>query len=215
MQQRARAAIRAGKLPAKVQRAFQQTFFGTIHSYCVRLLDRFGHYLGLPSPVGLLQDDAEIWQRFLLRGLGPDIAADKNARELFHFYPPDKLYALGKVISPGGSNRQIPAPPKLDFAKLLDFNDTSLKGPTTNSIRKAQARVQEWLAAWEKGERVFELPTCPPSDKAEGHSLDLSGEAFPAAAPNGCAGRPMRSSLRVANAYNAEIPAFGGGDVVR
>src|SRR5471030_2959912 len=73
MQQRARAAIRAANVPTRVQRAFQQTFFGTIHSYCVQLLDRFGHYLGLPSPVGLLQDEAEIWRRFLLRGLHSDL----------------------------------------------------------------------------------------------------------------------------------------------
>src|SRR5271155_4261955 len=37
MQQRARAALRVEKVPPGVHRAFQQTFFGTIHSYCVRL----------------------------------------------------------------------------------------------------------------------------------------------------------------------------------
>src|SRR5277367_4578092 len=101
MQQKARVAIREAAVSMRVQRAFQQTFFGTIHSYCVRLLERFGHYLGLPSPVALLQDDAELWNRFLIRGLGWGITQDANLRELFHFYPPEKLYALGKEISPG------------------------------------------------------------------------------------------------------------------
>ena len=73
MQQRARTAIRAAGISPRVQRAFQQTFFGTIHSYCVRLLERFGHYLGLPFPVTLLQDDDDLWNRFLIRGLGPGI----------------------------------------------------------------------------------------------------------------------------------------------
>ncbi len=36
MQQRAREAIRQAGLPRSVQRAFQQTFFGTIHSFCRR-----------------------------------------------------------------------------------------------------------------------------------------------------------------------------------
>jgi hypothetical protein len=91
MQQKARVAIRAAAVSTRVQRAFQQTFFGTIHSYCVRLLERFGHYLGLPSPVGLLQDDTELWHRFLLRGLGQGISRDANLRDLFHFYAPEKL----------------------------------------------------------------------------------------------------------------------------
>jgi len=52
MQLRARAGIREAGVPPRAQRAFQQTFFGTIHSYCVRLLERFGHHLGLPTPCG-------------------------------------------------------------------------------------------------------------------------------------------------------------------
>ena len=101
MQQKARVAIRNAAVSSRVQRAFQQTFFGTIHSYCVRLLERFGHYLGLPSPVALLQADDELWNRFLIRGLGQGISQDANLQELFHFYAPEKLYALGKEISPG------------------------------------------------------------------------------------------------------------------
>src|SRR5271156_2182548 len=72
MQQKARVAVRKNGASSRIQRALQQTFFGTIHSYCVRLLDRFGHYLGLPSPVGLVQDDDELWNRFLVRGLPAD-----------------------------------------------------------------------------------------------------------------------------------------------
>src|SRR5271170_3507580 len=88
MQQKARVEIRNAAVPSRVQRAFQQTFFGTIHSYCVRLLERFGHYLGLPSPDALLQNDDDLWNRFLIRGLGPEISRDANLRELFPFYAP-------------------------------------------------------------------------------------------------------------------------------
>jgi len=49
MQQRARVAIREAAVTAKVQRAFQQTFFGTIHSYCVRLLESSGIISACPQ----------------------------------------------------------------------------------------------------------------------------------------------------------------------
>ncbi len=48
MQQRARVAIHDAALPTSVQSDFQQTFLSTIHRLCVRLLDCFGHSLGLP-----------------------------------------------------------------------------------------------------------------------------------------------------------------------
>jgi len=165
MQQRARAAIRAAGVPPRVQRAFQQTFFGTIHSFCVRLLDRFGHYLGLPASVALLEADDELWERFLLRGLNGKISDEPGLRDLFRFCSPEKLYALGKAISPGEEITLKPAPvPELE--KLLDYRDGALSAPTKKSIAKAQAAAREWRDAWTQGERFQELPSCPESEKA-------------------------------------------------
>jgi ATP-dependent helicase/nuclease subunit A len=165
MQQRARVAIREAAVSTRIQRAFQQTFFGTIHSYCVRLLERFGHYLGLPSPVGLLQDDTDLWDRFLRRGLGPAITQDANLRDLFHFYAPEKLYALGKEISPG-DEIEVPPLPEWDWKRLLDYNDPTLHAATRKTIVRAQEAAQSWSEAWGRGERFRPLPKCPESDKA-------------------------------------------------
>ena len=165
MQQRARVAIRDAKVTARVQRAFQQIFFGTIHSYCVKLLDRFGHYLGLPSPVGLLQDDTEVWNRFLLYGLDSKIVPEANLRDLFHFYPPDKLYALGKEIAPG-EEIAVGHLPELNWQRLLDYNDATLHSATKKSIVRAQEAGRFWSEAWARGERFRPLPKCPESDKA-------------------------------------------------
>jgi hypothetical protein len=165
MQQKARVAIRAAAVSTRVQRAFQQTFFGTIHSYCVRLLERFGHYLGLPSPVGLLQDDTELWHRFLLRGLGHGIAQDANLRDLFHFYAPEKLYALGKEISPGPATEIGPLP-ALPWPRLFDYRDNTLHPATQKTIVRAQEAAMTWREAWARGDRFHPLPKCPESDKA-------------------------------------------------
>ncbi|MCE0523132.1 MAG: UvrD-helicase domain-containing protein [Methylacidiphilales bacterium] len=165
MQQKARVAIRNAAVSPQVQRAFQQTFFGTIHSYCVRLLERFGHYLGLPSPVALLEADDDLWNRFLIRGLGQDISRKKNLRDLFHFYSPEKLYALGREISPGLEIDVQPLP-TLDWQRLLDYQDAALHPGTKKSIARAQESAKHWSEAWVRGERFRSLPKCPESDKA-------------------------------------------------
>lgn len=165
MQSRARTAIRAAGVSLHVHRAFQQTFFGTIHSYCVRLLDRFGHYLGLPSPVALLEDDDELWNRFLLHGMKRKIFSDTNLRDLFYFYPPEKLYLLGKEITPGREMLTTPMP-VLSLRRLLDYRDNSLHPGTRKSIEKAQAAARQWGEAWARGERFQALPVCPVSEKA-------------------------------------------------
>jgi ATP-dependent exoDNAse (exonuclease V) beta subunit len=159
MQQRTRAALRGESISPQVQRAFQQTFFGTIHSYCVRLLDRFGHYLGLPSSVALLRDDEEMWSRFLMRGLDEGTAA-ANLGELFHFYPPEKLYALGRTVPPGDASAVGPLPMP-DFTQLLDYPSTGLNANTRKSVAAAQAAVKRWSEAWARGDRFHELPHPP------------------------------------------------------
>jgi superfamily I DNA/RNA helicase len=146
-----------------VQRAFQQSFFGTIHSYCVRLLDRFGHYLGLPSPVGLLQDDNDLWNRFLLRGLPAELA--RGTGELMAFYTPDKLYQLGRRLAPGPAI-ELTALPALNWQQILDFAGGTYKGPTKKAIVDAQERVREWSKGWRNGELYRPLPKATTSKGA-------------------------------------------------
>src|SRR4051812_41852633 len=46
MQARARNHLIREKLPPEVLSWFNQSFFGTIHSLCLRILQQHGHYLG-------------------------------------------------------------------------------------------------------------------------------------------------------------------------
>ena len=64
MQQRTRQALLQENLGQEVQTAFNRAFFGTIHSFCMKLLTDFGHYLGLPAPLELVEDDEDLWQEF-------------------------------------------------------------------------------------------------------------------------------------------------------
>jgi ATP-dependent exoDNAse (exonuclease V) beta subunit len=198
MQQKARVEIRTAAVSARIQRAFQQTFFGTIHSYCVRLLERFGHYLGLPSPVGLVEVDDELWHRFLLRGLATGMAPDANERELFYFYSPEKLYALGREISPGAEIATAP-PPSLDWQRLLDYRDDALHHSTQRSIARAREAALAWREAWATGDRFQPLPSCPHSERAAAFA-EIWNETF-APLHDWLRGMAPAFGRRVANAY--------------
>ena len=196
MQQKARIGIREAKVPSPVQRAFQQTFFGTIHSYCVRLLDRFGHYLGLPSPVGLLKDDDELWNRFLLRGLPNGLGRDEG--ELFSFYTPDKLYRLGRELAPG-SVVEAGALPILHFQNVLTYSPDGLHASTKRSIVQAQERLRQWSDAWNRGELHRPFPKCPESEKAAEFTA-LWADAF-APLHRWVRAAGLAYGRRIANAY--------------
>src|SRR6266853_3747928 len=83
MQQRTRAEILRAVIPFDVLSAFNRAFFGTIHSFCVRLLETYGHRLGLPPQFDLVTDDDELWNEFVQQQttIGQSLS-EENRREL-------------------------------------------------------------------------------------------------------------------------------------
>lgn len=65
MQQRARAALVSQGVSSAVQHAFNQSFYGTIHSFAVELLRTYGHHIGVPSVFEVIEDDTPLWEQFL------------------------------------------------------------------------------------------------------------------------------------------------------
>src|SRR6478609_10844934 len=65
MQQRAREEMLRARLKPEVLGAFNRAWFGTIHAFCFKLLNEYGHYLGLPAPLELITDDDDLWNEFV------------------------------------------------------------------------------------------------------------------------------------------------------
>src|SRR4051794_35505107 len=65
MQQRAREQILLAKPRPEILAAFNRSWFGTIHAFCLKLLNDYGHYLGLPAPLELITDDDDLWNEFV------------------------------------------------------------------------------------------------------------------------------------------------------
>ena len=55
--------ILEARVSTDVLAAFNRAFFGTIHSFCLKLLGSHGHHLGLPAALEhSLKDDDELWR---------------------------------------------------------------------------------------------------------------------------------------------------------
>ena len=146
MQQRTRQRILEEHRSPEIQAAFNRAFFGTIHSFCMKLLTNYGHYLGLPSPLDLVaEDDEELWEAFVQQHhhIGRNLSAETRAA-LFRLAPARQLMELGRnarsLLSPTSSLGPCPA---------VDFSQVHAAVPPTAS-KETMANSKAELADWEK-----------------------------------------------------------------
>src|SRR5881398_1367742 len=159
MKQRTRQALLEENLRQEVQTAFNRAFFGTIHSFCMKLLTDFGHYLGLPAPLELVEDDDDLWQEFaqsqtrIARSLG-----DKDRAMLLRFVQARDLMELARRA--GSAALRVPPPsscPTVDFAEVYSQSD---KGKGNDNISKSQAELREWERRFGGDWEYLRWPVC-------------------------------------------------------
>jgi len=159
MQQRTRQALLEENLRQEVQTAFNRAFFGTIHSFCMKLLTDFGHYLGLPAPLELVEDDDDLWQDFAQNQtrIGKSLA-DKDRAMLLRFVQARDLMELARRAA--SSVLQVPglsSCPPLDFAEVYSQSD---KGKGNENISKSQAELREWERRFAGDWEYLRWPVC-------------------------------------------------------
>src|SRR5437660_3336099 len=159
MQQRTRQALLEQHLRQQVQTAFNRAFFGTIHSFCMKLLTDFGHYLGLPAPLELVTEADDLWQEFaqnqtrIGRSLG-----EKDRAMLLRFVQARDLMELARRA--GSAALCVPplsSCPTLDFAEVYSQSD---KGKGNDNISKSQAELREWEARHAGDWEYLRWPVC-------------------------------------------------------
>jgi ATP-dependent exoDNAse (exonuclease V) beta subunit len=158
MQQRTRQALLQEDLRQEVQTAFNRAFFGTIHSFCMKLLTDFGHYLGLPAPLELIEeDDDDLWQEFAQNQtrIGSSLG-EKDRAMLLRFVQARDLMELARRAR--SAVLQVPelSPcPTLDFAEVHSQPD---KG--NDNISKSQAELREWELRFAGDWEYLRWPVC-------------------------------------------------------
>ena len=157
MQQRTRQRILEAGVSLEVLAAFGRAFFGTIHSFCLRLLHRYGHHLGLTGELTLLTEDATLWQEFVQRSaaLGAGLTTAQRAC-LLRLTPVRKLMELGRHGMAANVGLADPGEfPCFDFAEVLAFSGRS---NARANVEAAQEALRDWQRRWEQDDGFAELP---------------------------------------------------------
>jgi ATP-dependent exoDNAse (exonuclease V) beta subunit len=160
MQQRARQQIledpKLSKNPDVID-AFNRAFFGTIHSFCVKLLATHGHHLGLPQNLELITDDADLWNQFVQQyaTVGRSLTEETRHLLLRHVQARQLMeLAHNTEFDLTAVERQMPYP-DTDFAKVYAANEK----PSSN-IAKAKAELERWEERWRETDEFVPWPPC-------------------------------------------------------
>jgi ATP-dependent helicase/nuclease subunit A len=165
MQQRARQQIleepKLSNNPELIE-AFNRGFFGTIHSFCVKLLATHGHHLGLPQNLELITDDAELWNQFVQQyiTIGRSLIEEKRRLLLRHVQARQLMeLAHNTDIDLTAVEPQMPYP-DTDFAKIYAANEK----PSLN-IARAKAELERWEKRWRETDEFVPWPSCATTSK--------------------------------------------------
>jgi ATP-dependent exoDNAse (exonuclease V) beta subunit len=173
MQQRARADVLQAGVSLEVLAAFNRTFFGTIHSFCVRLLETYGHYLGLPPTFEVITDDDEIWNKFVQQRttIGRSLS-DENRRALLRHVQIRSLMELGRRADLSVFDPPAGKCPDADFGAIHRY---VARGTTLQTVPPYQKELKRVEQIWRGSEDFIRWPIC--SSKARDF-VRIKREAF-------------------------------------
>jgi ATP-dependent helicase/nuclease subunit A len=158
MQQRARAEVLQAGVSVEVLAAFNGAFFGTIHAFCVRLLESYGHYLGLPPTFDVITDDDEVWNEFVQQQttIGRSLS-DENRRELLRHVQARALMELGRRADLEPGNPPGGKCPDTDFSAVHRY---SAKGQTLQTVPPYQKELKRAEQRWRDTQDFVRWPIC-------------------------------------------------------
>jgi ATP-dependent helicase/nuclease subunit A len=163
MQQRTRQQILKAGLSLDVIEAFNRAFFGTIHSFCMKLLAAHGHHLGLPRNLELITDDADVWNQFVQQyaTIGRSLN-EQNRRVLLRHVQVRQLMELARN-SEIDLTTQEPATScgDADFAEV--YRAAESRAP--DSIPRSKAELKRWEKRWRKTNEFVGWPPCVTTSK--------------------------------------------------
>ncbi|MDQ6912849.1 MAG: UvrD-helicase domain-containing protein, partial [Verrucomicrobiota bacterium] len=164
MQQRAREQIQRAKVGPDILTAFNRAWFGTIHAFCLKLLNDYGHYLGLPAPLELITDDDDLWNEFVQQQTRVGRALSAENRELLL-----RLASMRHIMELGrkaGSALLHPGEPcscpEIDLGEVYR---TAMAAKKSDTIGNSIAQLQAWEDGYRNGNGFLRWPVC--STKAQ------------------------------------------------
>ena len=159
MQQRARQHIFEKNVSPNVLAAFNRAFFGTIHSFCMKLLAAHGHHLGLPPRLELITDDEELWNDFVQRTteVGRSLSPENRKALLRHVQLRD-LMELGRRgnLPLNFETRELCCPQIVDLAQVRSYRAPR----NANRILALQKALPDWEQSFRNGDDFLPVLEC-------------------------------------------------------
>ena len=159
MQQRARQRIFEQNVSPTVLAAFNRAFFGTIHSFCMKLLAGHGHHLGLPTRLELITDDEDLWNDFVqqTQTIGHSLSAQNRTALLRHVQMRD-LMELGRRgrLPLWLEQREVDCPHTIDFSRVLGHPAPA----NATRIQAAQTALRDWERKFKDSADFLPLIQC-------------------------------------------------------
>lgn len=162
LQERARDRIvGTGAAATEQLMAFNSATFGTLHSFCLDLLRRWGFHLGLPHELELVEDDTALWLAFLrnevelLSQLDP--AAQNSLRRL------TELSQLTRLARRFPTQANLPPtlgpPPTVDLTAVLAYEPKIKRQDTLRNLAIEKEKLRKWVKAYTESEEWIGLPS--------------------------------------------------------
>jgi ATP-dependent helicase/nuclease subunit A len=158
MQQRARTEILRAGLSLDLLPAFNGAFFGTIHSFCVRLLEGYGHHLGLPPVFDVITDDEDLWNDFVQdqTTIGRALS-DENRKELLRHVQARVLMGLGRRAELPTVSPPSECCPDSDFSKIFRYQPDGRSVALVSRFQEELGRAEQ---TWRNTDDFVRWPTC-------------------------------------------------------
>lgn len=176
MHQRARNAIIERKVDLAILSQFNRAFFGTIHSFCVKLLRSHGHLLGLPGAIDAVEDDEELWTAFV-RQL--DVVAPNFPKVgktgCVRFQPLEKILKLATKVRRAHMTATLPMLGPCPMPRLDALLNYQAKGAAKTTVERTKESLRSFQRACAIDAPFVPMPDC--ASKAAGF-VELWENAF-------------------------------------
>ena len=170
--QRARAVLLrrladSGRADLAPLDSLERAFFGTIHSFCLLLAQRYGQTLGIhlnPAVVEGAEMEEALWEEFLEQDAMQFTAlAPAQVDRFLRHVPLDSIFELARQLERGmaerlKATRVSAAPPEPAAAVLSAILAAKSKGRGAESLAANQELAQQWLQRFRSGRDFLPLP---------------------------------------------------------
>ncbi|GAB1489228.1 hypothetical protein MASR2M8_16810 [Opitutaceae bacterium] len=145
----------------------ERAFFGTIHSFCLKLAQTYGQTAGINlNPQLVAENDDALWEEFLEGdAMQFESLPEPSLTTFLRHVPLEEVFALARSLDMAAARElgcRLPGVPACPAGAALEqILALAQKGSGKENIARSQQRAQAWQAAWERGTGF--LPLYEPS----------------------------------------------------